>query len=161
MLMKSYNVIVNEKNTSLIKALQTIRYNEISNINFWTELSCRRNNFSNKATLLLGWSHRNKKYTVVITIWLTVTRYLYLKWQWIFTLYVDVFFLYHCQYFYRVWMYIWVTRRVSYKKQELLTLCDYPSSPAVFCVRYHFRIKCSSVRLYLQLFVGGSMSYLR
>ena len=31
------------------------------------------------ATLLLGWSS-----TVVVTIWLTVTKYQYLKWQWIF-----------------------------------------------------------------------------
>jgi hypothetical protein len=30
----------------------------------------------------LRWSHRYKHSTVVITIWLTVTRYSYLKWQW-------------------------------------------------------------------------------
>ena len=42
--------------------------------------------YSNKATLLLGSSHRYKKYTVVITIWLTVTKYQNLKWQWIFYL---------------------------------------------------------------------------
>jgi hypothetical protein len=31
---------------------------------FWTELSCSRKTYSNKATLLLGWIHRFKKYTV-------------------------------------------------------------------------------------------------
>jgi hypothetical protein len=29
-------------------------------------------------------SHRYKNYTVVITIWLIITKYPYLKWQWIF-----------------------------------------------------------------------------
>ena len=32
--------------------------------------------------------------------------------------------LYHCQDFYRTWLYIWATRRVSYKKQELLTFAS-------------------------------------
>jgi len=41
-----------------------------------------RKSYSNKATLLL--SHRYKNYTVVITIWLTVKKYPYLKWQWIY-----------------------------------------------------------------------------
>ena len=34
-------------------------------------------------TLLLGWSHYYKHYTVVITIRLIVTKYPNLKWQWI------------------------------------------------------------------------------
>jgi hypothetical protein len=38
-------------------------------------------------------------------------------------------FLCHCQNFYRNWLYIWVTRRVSYKKQELHTLHEHLSSP--------------------------------
>ena len=33
---------------------------------------------------------------------------------------------------YRNWLYIWVTWRVSYKKQELLTLCELPSSSRLF-----------------------------
>jgi hypothetical protein len=41
-------------------------------------------------------------------------------------------FLYHCQSIYRTWLYIWITRRVSYKKQELLTLCEHLNSPPVF-----------------------------
>ena len=36
--------------------------------------------------LLLGWSHCYKNYKAVITIWLTVRKYPYLKWQWIFYL---------------------------------------------------------------------------
>ena len=40
--------------------------------------------------LLLGWSHCYKNSTVVITIWLTVTKYPYLKWQQIF------YFLHRC-----------------------------------------------------------------
>ena len=87
-------------------------------------------------------------------------------------------FLYHFQDFYRSWLSIWVTRRVSYKKQELLTLHEHLSSApffsfcvALLCVftfwvpyydvRYDFRIKQCSVRLYLQLFVVALMSYLR
>jgi len=55
-----------------------------STVIFWTEHSCWRKRYPNKATLLLGWSHRYKNYTVVVTIWLTVTKYSYLKRQWIF-----------------------------------------------------------------------------
>jgi hypothetical protein len=36
--------------------------------------------------------------------------------------------------FYRTWFYIWVTRRMSYKKQELRTLHDHLSSFSVFLV---------------------------
>jgi len=91
-------------------------------------------------------------------------------------------FLYHCQDFYRTWLYIWVTRSLSYKKNELFTLREYPSSPlfiiggfvllissCLFCVvqlftlwlpccdpRYDDRWKRCSLLLYLQLFVGGA-----
>jgi hypothetical protein len=41
-------------------------------------------------------------------------------------------FLYHCQDFYRTWLYIWVTWQVSYKKQKLLTLSQHMGSPPVF-----------------------------
>jgi hypothetical protein len=61
-----------------------------STVIFWTELSCWRKSYSNKDTLLLGWSHPYKNSTIVITIWLTVTKYSYLKWQWIF------YFLHRC-----------------------------------------------------------------
>ena len=101
-----------------------------------------------------------------------------------FTFYVDVSFLYHCQDFYRYLLYIWVTRLVSYKKQELLILQEHLSSPPVFfcgfrvaykkmfsyyaslCSELHVVIavtisayKWCSFRLYLQLFVGRLLSY--
>ena len=38
----------------------------------------------------------------------------------------------HCQDFYRSLLYLWVTRRVSYKKQEQLTSREHLSSPTVF-----------------------------
>jgi len=55
-----------------------------STVIFWTELSCWLKSYSNKATLLLSWSLLCKNSTVVIVIWLTATKYPYLKWQWIF-----------------------------------------------------------------------------
>ena len=84
--------------------------------------------------------------------------------------------------------YILVTRPVSYKKQELLILREYLSAPPVFwcgpccssiqffglsyyvSLPFEFHVVMSvtiaaqercSVRVYLQLFVGGLMSYLR
>ena len=90
--------------------------------------------------------------------------------------------------FYRTWLYIWVTLRVSDKKHELLILRENMSSPVVFrwgrvapvfsffvlsyyvSLRSEFRVvmpvtisawKWCSVRLFLRLFVGGRMSYLR
>jgi hypothetical protein len=55
--------------------------------------------------LLLGWSHRYKNYTVIITIWFIFTKYTYLKWQWIFYFLRILFpFLYHCQDFDRNWL---------------------------------------------------------
>ena len=96
-------------------------------------------------------------------------------------------FLYHSQDFYWTWLCIWVTRRVSYKKQELRTLREHLSSPLVFLVGsvlliflvfyvvlfcvftfwvpccdvyYDFFLKWCSVRFYLQLFIAGLMSYL-
>jgi len=96
-------------------------------------------------------------------------------------------FLYHRQDFYRSWLSIWVTRQVSYKKQELLTLHKHLSStpffggiccsffiflccPIQLLLRSAFRVVMSvtvsawkrcSVRLYLQLFVVALISYLR
>jgi hypothetical protein len=95
-----------------------------STVIFWTELNCWCKSYSNKATLLLGWSHRYKNSTVVITIRLTVAKYPYLKWQWIFYFWRR-YFLYHCQDFYQTWLYTCVTRRVSSRT---------PGSPPVFVV---------------------------
>ena len=63
-----------------------------STVIFWTELSRLHKSYLSKTTLLLGWSHRCKNSTVVITIWLTVTKYHYLKWQWIFYFIRRLFF---------------------------------------------------------------------
>ena len=45
--------------------------------------------------------------------------------------YIDVYFLCHCQEFYWIWLYTWVTRWVLYKKQELLTLREF--TPGFIC----------------------------
>ena len=89
---------------------------------FWIEFSWWRKSYSNKATLLLGWGHRYENSAFVITIWLTVTKYPFLKRKYIFPFYEDFSFLYHRQEFYRTWLYIWVARRVSYEEQELVTI---------------------------------------
>jgi hypothetical protein len=126
-----------------------------------TELSCWRKNYSSKATLLLSESHRYKHFTVGIMIWLIATKFPYLKWRWVFYLLRRCFL---SSIVAKMWLYIWVTQRMSYKKQELLTLRDHLSSPPgsvlliflVFCVfllcvftllvpncdfRYDFRMK--------------------
>ena len=54
-------------------------------------------------------------------------------------------FLYDCQYFYRPWLYIWVTWRLSYRKQEILTLREYLASPPVYGrirVAHNFSLLC-------------------
>ena len=57
-------------------------------------------------------------------------------------------FLYRCQDFYRTWLYIWVTRQVSFKKQELLILREHLSSPPVFwwvCVAHLSSFFCCPI----------------
>jgi hypothetical protein len=126
-----------------------------STVIFWTDLNCWRKSYSNKVTLLLGWSNHYTNYTVVITIWLTVMKYPYLKWQWIFYFFSYMFsFLCHCRDIYRNWRYIWVTRRVSYKKQELPTLPEDPSSPRyllrfVLLILLGFSLCCPIMCLYV------------
>ena len=72
-----------------------IDFTFISSIRLWGDIShrysrvCFKNWFSEQnstadATLLkhgLGLSHRYKNYTVIITSWLTVTKYTFLKWR--------------------------------------------------------------------------------
>ena len=54
--------------------------------------------WSTKTTLLPCWSSRFKHSTVVMTMWLIITKDPYLILQWIFYFYVDLFsFLFHCQ----------------------------------------------------------------
>ena len=54
-------------------------------------------------------------------------------------------FLYHCQDFYRTWLYIWVTRRVSSKKQELLTLLVHPRIFGGVSVAHLFNFLCCPI----------------
>ena len=72
-------------------------------------------------------------------------------------------FLYHCKDFYRTWLYIWVTWRVSYRKQELLTFAStwdhsrfwwgpFWSTVVLLCV-FTFWVSCCDVRL---IFPHGS-----
>ena len=61
-------------------------------------------------------------------------------------------------YFYRTWLYtyILITRRGSYKKKELLTLCEHSSSLPVFCVIHVAHILsflCCAVPWFVCLFV--------
>jgi len=62
-------------------------------------------------------------------------------------------FLYHCKDFDRTWLYTWVTRRVSYKKQELLTFREHMGSAPVFGgvrVAHRFSFLCwHSMCLYI------------
>ena len=80
--------------------------------------------------LYLG-RYRYKHFTVGIMIWLIATKFPFLKWRWIFYL-LRRFFL--SSIVAKMWLYIWVTQRMSYKKQELLTLRDHLSSPPGFLV---------------------------
>ena len=74
-------------------------------------------------------------------------------------------FLYHCHDFYRTWLYIWATRRVSYKKQELPTLRKHVSSSSVFFVGFVLLIFLVFfvvlLCVFTFLFVGVLMFYLR
>ena len=52
----------------------------------WRELSCWHKRYLNKATLLIGWSHRYKKNYGLHQNLGDVTKYPYLKWQRIFSI---------------------------------------------------------------------------
>jgi hypothetical protein len=69
----------------------------------------------------------------------------------LFLFYVDFFLSSkHRQDFYQTWLYLWVTRWVSYKKHELLTLCEHVDSPPIFgggCVANRFSFLCCVVFL--------------
>ena len=71
-------------------------------------------------------------FTIVITIWLTVTKYSHLKWQWIFY-FLRRPFLSSTTSKTFTWLDS-ITGRVSYKKQELLTLREHLSSHPGFLV---------------------------
>ena len=84
----------------------------------WTDPGCWRKRYSSTATMLLGCIQRYKNYTVVMTTWLTVIFQMKMD----LLLFTQIFSIYHCHDFYRARLYIWATRRVSYKKQKLLIL---------------------------------------
>ena len=70
---------------------------------------------SNKATLIQSWSHRYTNTTIVITIRLTVTKYL--KWQWFF-------------YFLRRWFFLLSPSRPLPNLTEYMS--EDPSAPRIF-----------------------------
>ena len=63
----------------------------------------------------------------------------------------QITFYYHCQYLYQTWLYIWVTRRVAYKKHELLTLLEHLGWLPFFCgvrVAHLFSFLCRVFALF-------------
>ena len=68
---------------------------------------------------------------VVITKWLTGTKYPYFKWQWIFSL-LRRLYLFSITDKNVSGVEYTSTRRVSYKKQELLTLREHTGTPLAF-----------------------------
>jgi len=99
-----------------------------SRVIFWTKFNSWCKSYSNKATMLLilqsssrsGWPLRNIQIS---------------NNNGSFTFYVDFYFpLSLPRLVPELTVYIWVTRRVSYKKQELLTLREHLSSSPVFLV---------------------------
>jgi hypothetical protein len=84
-----------------------------STLIFCTELSCWRTCYLNKTTLFLGWSRRYKIATVFKIIWLTVPKYQYLKWQWIFCFLRRLFFPLSQPRLYRTWLCMSKTAGVS------------------------------------------------
>ena len=97
-----------------------------------TVIFCADLSYSDKATLLLGWSHRYKNSTVAITIWLTVTKYPYLKWQWIFSLSLRLFFFPLEPSRLLPNLTVYMNNTTGSYKEELLTLREHLCSLQVF-----------------------------
>jgi hypothetical protein len=116
-----------------------------STVIFRTELYCWQKHYSNKTGLLLGWRNRYKQSTVVITIWLTVTKfpYLNLKWQWSFYSLHTFFSFYHCQDIYR-------TFRFPHKNYFRVVLTSRWYLIYVICV--YFRIDVFNIYCVVFLF---------
>ena len=140
-----------------------------STVIFWTELRCWRKGYSSKTTLLLGWSHRYKNSTGVITIIsndnISFTFYEDVSFQFL----LPKFYGLHCIYEYHDGCLIRSMNCLPFASTWVHPLPqDLGGVRAAYLfrflccvVRYDNRIKRCSVRLYLQLFVGGCMSYLR
>jgi hypothetical protein len=131
----------------------------LSTVIFWTELYCWHKSYSNRATLLLRWSNRYKQSTVVITIWLTVTKYPYhnFKWQWILYSLRTCLPIDHCQDIDR-------TLRFPHSKLcsfrfylKLISYLRYVCLLAYICVQH---ILCCSFVLYCLLLVCSMCHFL-
>ena len=87
-----------------------------------------------------------------------LTKYPFLKWQWIFNFLRRFFFsfLYHYQDFYRTWLYTWSTRRVPYRKRELLTHLEHLVS-SWFFVGSMLLFSFLSWGFFLVFFRGGGV----
>ena len=107
----------------------------LSTMTVWRKHSCWRKSYSNKATLVLDWSRRFKNSSVVITNWLTVTNYPYLKWQCIFYLLHTPTRLLPTPTRLYPDLTMRITQRMLYKKQELLTLREVHGFTPGFLVR--------------------------
>ena len=106
---------------------------------------------TNASPTRLGWSHRYKYATVVITILLTVTNYPYLKWQLI------IYFLRRCflssitpKTFTWLWLYRSNTSRYLIRSRNCLTLRGDLSPPPDFwfflLFVFTFRVPCCDGR---------------
>ena len=101
--------------------------------------------------------HLDKNDTVVITIRLTLRNIHISNDNGSFTLYVDVFSLYHCQYFYRTWLFVYTSNAASRAPDFtthflvgsmlliFLVFCD-----VLLCV-FKFWVPCCDVRYDLRI----------
>jgi hypothetical protein len=107
---------------------------EPSTVISWTELTYWRKGYSNKAALLLVWSHCYKKSQYGWPL-----RNIHIKHDnGLFSFLHSYFpFLYHR-------LHIRITRRVCHKKQELLTIHEHPGSLQVYGKVHvaHLRFLC-------------------
>ena len=88
--------------------------------------------------MLLGWNHLYKKSTVVIRNWLTVTKYPYVKWQWILSILRRVLFSFLCH------------------RQDIYKTCLYEYYG--WClIRSRNRLPFMITWFHLQFFCGGSV----
>jgi hypothetical protein len=83
----------------------------------------------------LGWSDRYTNSTVIITNSFTVTKYTFIKSQWILFLLVDFFLSFIIN---NSFTWVWLIRLVSYKKQELLTHRDHLFCWCCPCCSYYY-----------------------
>ena len=92
-----------------------------STVILWRDFRCWHKSCSNKATLLPAWRYRYWNSMDVIMNWLTAPKRPFLKWEWVFYVYFS--FLDHRQDLYQIWQ--WIPQRMPYKKQAVLTLCEW------------------------------------